>query len=347
MKKATALLLVLIMAIPLVACGNKDGGETPAPATPAPALTEEVNEVVAEEVNDLSVIEVTGTANIERGEEELSTREGMRLQNLDTMRTMEESAAWLLLEKERAVELGELTALHIDKQDKGFVLTLSEGEVTARIDRPLAADEEFTVKAGNLALAVRGTVFTAWFYGDTVTVSVERGEVAVLDWQGNEIAVLGAGEWGNFADEVANVSNDTQVIDGLRTAMITSMADPNNRTDDVAAFTERLRDGGATLAELLPVSDTVSRDIATTMQIPNAYSADGAAIADYLTSRFKSSRAGGGTVLGTDIYAVMEAGGNVIIVIGYSNRTASLADSDYGGAAAYPDYGNNIRVGID
>jgi hypothetical protein len=66
---------------------------------------------------------------------------------------------------------------------QGFILTLTEGKVTARIDKPLYDDEEFTIKAGGLALSVRGTIFTVALenLGIIATVSVERGEVAVID----------------------------------------------------------------------------------------------------------------------------------------------------------------------
>jgi hypothetical protein len=204
MKKLISTILSLLLVFSLAACGNKDEGEIAALETPASILTEEVNAVVAEEVDSVSILELTGTANIERGAEELGARAGMRLQNLDTMRTMAESAAWLLLEEDRVVELGENSALHIDRQSKGFVLTLMAGEVTARIDRPLYDGEEFTVKAGNLALAVRGTIFTVRINGAIVTVSVERGEVAVIDSDGIEIATVKAGESQSFDTSAGN-----------------------------------------------------------------------------------------------------------------------------------------------
>jgi hypothetical protein len=77
-------------------------------------------------------------------------------------------------------------------------LTLVKGEIRAEINKPLTDNEDFTVKAGNLALAVRGTVFTANYTNSRVKVHVESGVVAVLDAQGNEIAELGAGESGEY-----------------------------------------------------------------------------------------------------------------------------------------------------
>jgi hypothetical protein len=103
-----------------------------------------------------------------------------------------------LLEEDRAVELGENSALHIDRQSKGFVLTLTEGEVTARIARPLYDGEEFMVKAGGLALSVRGTIFTVRIDDAIVTVSVERSEVAVIDSGGSELTTVGEDESVSF-----------------------------------------------------------------------------------------------------------------------------------------------------
>jgi hypothetical protein len=99
------------------------------------------------------------------------------------------------------VELSELTALRVDKQGQGFVLTLIYGEIKTQIDQPLYAGEEFMVKVGDLALSVRGTVFTVNYSDKVVKVAVESGEVAVLDERGKEIEVLGAGESGEYEAE--------------------------------------------------------------------------------------------------------------------------------------------------
>jgi hypothetical protein len=148
----------------------------------------------------VTVLDVSGTVEIERLPDILTARAGMRLQNLDTIRTDSGSSSWLSLDDVKAVELAELTALHIDKQAQGFVLTLDYGEIKTQIDKPLAADEEFVVVAGELVLAVRGTIFTVALgnWGTAATVSVERGEVAVLNADGEEIATVKAGESRSF-----------------------------------------------------------------------------------------------------------------------------------------------------
>jgi hypothetical protein len=167
MKRLTAMLPVLILLLSLAAC--KGAG-------------------------NVSILEVTNSVNVDRGEEEIAARKGMRLQHLDTVRTDSASSAWLSLGDAKAVELSELTALQVDQQARGFVLTLAYGEIKNQIDQPLADDEDFTVHTGSLVLAVRGTVFTVNYTENIVNVGVESGTVAVLDTQGNEIEVLGAGE---------------------------------------------------------------------------------------------------------------------------------------------------------
>jgi hypothetical protein len=149
---------------------------------------------LTEEVNAISVLETTGTVKVERSSDNLAARAGMRLQERDTVRTASASTVWLSLDAAKAVQLSELTALRIDQGRRGFALTLVEGEIRAEIDKPLADNEDFTVQAGDLALAVRGTIFTVQYNSDIIWVSVERGLVAVLDKDGNELAVLGAGE---------------------------------------------------------------------------------------------------------------------------------------------------------
>jgi hypothetical protein len=153
---------------------------------------------LTDSVNTVSVLETKGTVDIERSSDTLAARVGMRLMNLDTVRTGGASSAWLSLDSDKAIGLAELTALRVDQSARGFELTLVAGEIRAQIDKPLTDGEDFTVQAGNLALAVRGTVFTANYARGIVSVMVESGTVAVLDAQGREMAVLNAGESGAY-----------------------------------------------------------------------------------------------------------------------------------------------------
>ncbi|MDR0220913.1 MAG: extracellular solute-binding protein [Lachnospiraceae bacterium] len=149
-------------------------------------------------VNVVTVLSVSGTVEVERPPETLAARKGMRLQNRDTVRTGSESSSWLALDKVKAVELAELTALRIEQGARGFALTLAAGEIKTEINKPLAEGEDFAIHTGNLVLAVRGTEFTVNYGDGLVAVTVESGLVAVLDAQGGEIAVLGAGESGVY-----------------------------------------------------------------------------------------------------------------------------------------------------
>jgi hypothetical protein len=143
-------------------------------------------------------LQTSGTVAVERPPDVLAARQGMRLLDLDTVQTGSGSSAWLSLDDAKAVELSEQTALRIDRQARGFVLTLAYGEIKTRIDRPLYADEDFVVEVGGFALSVRGTVFMVNYTDQILKVEVESGEVAVLDEQGNVLAVLGAGESGEY-----------------------------------------------------------------------------------------------------------------------------------------------------
>jgi hypothetical protein len=170
-------------------------------------------------VNTVSVLETTGTVDIERSSDTLAARVGMRLMNLDTVRTGGASSAWLSLDSDKAIGLAEQTSLRVDQSARGFELTLVAGEIRAQIDKPLADGEDFTVQAGNLALAVRGTVFTANYRDSLLKVQVESGSVAVLDAQGRELAVLGAGESGAYeagetAEEEEQAGEPEQPPDG-------------------------------------------------------------------------------------------------------------------------------------
>lgn len=154
----------------------------------------------------LSVLQTAGTVTVERESNTLDARAGMRLFNLDTVKTAAASSAWLTLDEHKAAQLGEQTVLRVDRRSSGFALTLTAGEITARIDRPLDDGESFNVYAGNLTMGVRGTVFTVRLEDDIVTVEVERGVVAVLDAAGEEVAVLTGGESEQFNAVTAALS---------------------------------------------------------------------------------------------------------------------------------------------
>jgi hypothetical protein len=159
-------------------------------------------------IHSVKVLQVNGTVEVERPSIVIPARANMRLWNLDTVRTGSGSSSWLSLDDSKAVELSEWTSVRIDKQGQGFVLTLQYGEIKNQIDQPLHADEEYIVKAGSLALSVRGTVFTVNYTRNHLNVAVASGEVAVLNEQGEEIAVLQAGESGEYTNyEVGDIVN--------------------------------------------------------------------------------------------------------------------------------------------
>jgi hypothetical protein len=132
----------------------------------------------------------------------------MRLFEMDTIITGVNSSVWLTLDDYKALLLAERTQLRLDSHRAGFALTLTEGEITARIDKPLGEDEGFSIRAGNITIGVRGTVFTVIREGDLVTVTVESGVVAVTDRRGNLLAALVGGETERFDAEAGELLAD-------------------------------------------------------------------------------------------------------------------------------------------
>ncbi|MDR0220448.1 MAG: type II secretion system GspH family protein [Lachnospiraceae bacterium] len=130
--------------------------------------------------------------------------------------------------------------------------------------------------------------------------------------------------------ERTNVSADTQAIDSLRTAMITAIADPNNSTGEVGSLTSRLTAAsgsasGALLETALggAASNTVTTDIAETLQVSGSTNFTGNGIALHLKNQFRSTPANASG----SIYARMESGGNIVIVISPSDKTGGRRTS--------------------
>jgi type II secretory pathway pseudopilin PulG len=127
--------------------------------------------------------------------------------------------------------------------------------------------------------------------------------------------------------ERTNVSADTQVIDALRTAMITAIADPNNRTQHVGALTSALSTAGtagASLATMMTAGSDVAADIAETLQLSTTGTdASGATIMGELRDQFRSTPANGGSEANVLILAGMSNGGNIIIRINPSDKTGA------------------------
>jgi len=153
-----------------------------------------------------------GTVNIERNNRDYEAREGMRLNNLDTVRTEVASSVVLKLDEYKTAHLSELTVLNIDGQSDGYVLTLIAGEITTQVDKMLEDDENFAVRTGNIALGIRGTIFTVKLDEEIATISVESGLVAVMNTITNEeIEVLSEGKTKQYNIETAEPVIDEPV----------------------------------------------------------------------------------------------------------------------------------------
>jgi prepilin-type N-terminal cleavage/methylation domain-containing protein len=132
--------------------------------------------------------------------------------------------------------------------------------------------------------------------------------------------------------ERTNVSSDTQMIDSLRTAFITALADPNNAITDVGLVTDAL--GTETALSDLPESAvTVADDVADTLQYPAGTGFDGLETA-LLAAQRSSPKA-------TSIQMVM-VNGNIIVTLQTSDKTGNRGRGS-GVNAMQPS--NYIRVG--
>jgi prepilin-type N-terminal cleavage/methylation domain-containing protein len=125
--------------------------------------------------------------------------------------------------------------------------------------------------------------------------------------------------------ERTNVSADTQVLDGLRTAMITAMADPSNSAGHVATLSAALQTSqpvalsGALSSNTMDVND----DIAVTLQVSNTVytpgTSTGVQIVAFLQEQFRSTPANASG----DIYAMMQNGGNIVLWLYPSDATGA------------------------
>jgi hypothetical protein len=222
MKKLTTLALVLSLAFILLACSPGDTYRTVVIST------------------------ITGAVSVERDGRPSNASEGMRLNNLDTVKTNNASAARLKLDADKSVELKELTALRIDLLASGFALTLLEGEVETRIDKPLGNGESFHIYAGNIVMGVRGTVFTANYdpVTDILVVSVDSGTVTIADRAtGEELAVLNAGQsWQYDAGGVATAGESQR--EETPTPLPIDLDNEDNDNDDNESSNPTLYDNG-------------------------------------------------------------------------------------------------------
>jgi hypothetical protein len=119
-------------------------------------VTSDTDKAVTETANNVTILQMLGFVSIERGDNLYEGREGVRLLDLDIVRTGEAASAWLSLDDDRALQLGEQTALRIDRQNAGFELTLLAGEIVAYTDQLQGADEDVTFASANMSMGVRG-----------------------------------------------------------------------------------------------------------------------------------------------------------------------------------------------
>jgi hypothetical protein len=179
----------------------------------------------------VTISRVSGSVFIEREGGILAAQEGMRLSVDDIVKTEGDGSVQLVLGNvggigsvrggntndlpQNTIDLRQRTSLGIGNRLSGYEVTLLEGEVRTQIVEPLAADEDFTLIAGNLAVGIRAmtagvsgegeaaattgpittaTEFVTSLNDDLLSVTVEQGTVSVMDLEDNEIYELSGGD---------------------------------------------------------------------------------------------------------------------------------------------------------
>jgi hypothetical protein len=155
-RKTLLLLLVAAAMLVFAACDS--------------SVTSDGDGTVTETAASVTILQTAGFVSIERGDHLYEGREGIRLRDLDIVRTGEAAAAWLALDDEKAVQLGEQTTLRIDRQNAGFELTLMEGEIAAYTDELLTAGEDAALASASISMGVRGS---AELFDGLVTLNSE------------------------------------------------------------------------------------------------------------------------------------------------------------------------------
>jgi hypothetical protein len=147
-KKKTALLLIIMSVTGLfVGCDS--------------SVTSNGDTAVTETATSVSILQMAGFVSIERenGLNEVclyEAREGIRLHDLDIVRTGEGAFVWLSLDDDKALQLGENSALRVDRQGTGFELTLTEGEIVAYTDQISNEGEDLAFAGATMSMGVRG-----------------------------------------------------------------------------------------------------------------------------------------------------------------------------------------------
>lgn len=175
MKKQVSFLLVLVLL--LTSCGSGSGTS---------AAT-------------MHLRRAEGTVSVSDGEgKNVEPRENLGLYSGYGVDTKNESYAWIDLDEVKLSKLDQNSQAAIKKEDKHLEIEVLSGAVFFNVTEPLADDETMNIRTSTMMLGIRGTCGWVALSEDkgTLTVGLLEGKVECSN--GENTAVVSAGEKGTI-----------------------------------------------------------------------------------------------------------------------------------------------------
>ena len=247
MKKQVSFLLALVLL--LTSCGSGSGTS---------AAT-------------MHLRRAEGTVSVSDGEgKNVEPRENLGLYSGYGVDTKNESYAWIDLDEVKLSKLDQNSQAAIKKEDKHLEIEVLSGAVFFNVTEPLADDETMNIRTSTMMLGIRGTCGWVALSEDkgTLTVGLLEGKVECSN--GENTAVVSAGEKGTIP-----ASGEINVTP-LTAAQVPAFVKAELEEDSALAKTVKADSG---LDVLAPVDPIRRRDMYTYSRALQ-YNADGALIGE-------------------------------------------------------------------
>lgn len=242
MKKQVSFLLALVLL--LTSCGSGSGTS---------AAT-------------MHLRRAEGTVSVSDGEgKNVEPRENLGLYSGYGVDTKNESYAWIDLDEVKLSKLDQNSQAAIKKEDKHLEIEVLSGAVFFNVTEPLADDETMNIRTSTMMLGIRGTCGWVALSEDkgTLTVGLLEGKVECSN--GENTAVVSAGEKGTIP-----ASGEINVTP-LTAAQVPAFVKAELEEDSALAETVKADSG---LDVLAPIDPMRLRDMYTYSKSLN-YRADG------------------------------------------------------------------------
>ena len=165
----------------------------------------------------VKIIEVGGTANIERGGKILAALENMNLRTGDSLETKEESFTRMKLDEDKYVYLAENSKISLVAEgtaaDSKSIIYINKGEMLTEVRDKLSVRSSYDVVTPNTTMAIRGTktlttVEEVDMYTDDYEIgeySSNTGAVNASEYRGESLASPNSEKDAIFTDGLLNI----------------------------------------------------------------------------------------------------------------------------------------------